>query len=72
MKSTITFLLALVSMATFAQKEFQGKAVYMEKTSIDMNRFGNEMTEQQKQQMVARLKNVLEKTYTLNFTKSES
>ena len=27
MKSTITFLLALVSMATFAQKEFQGKAV---------------------------------------------
>ena len=72
MKSTITFLLALVSMATFAQKEFQGKAVYMEKTSIDMNRFGNEMTEQQKQQMMARFKNFLEKTYILNFTKSES
>lgn len=72
MKSTITFLLAFVITATFAQKEFQGKAVYMSKTSMDMSRFGNEMTEQQKQQMMARFKNALEKTYTLTFNKSES
>lgn len=72
MKSTIKFLLAFVTVTTFAQKEFQGKAVYMSKTSMDMSRFGNEMTEQQKQQMMARFKSVLEKTYTLSFTKSES
>lgn len=72
MKSRITLLLAFVTVAAFAQKEFQGKAVYMSKTSMDMSRFGNDMTEQQKQQMMARFKSFLEKTYTLNFTKTES
>jgi GLPGLI family protein len=72
MKSITIFFLAFLSVATFAQKDFQGKAMYMSKTSMDMSRFGNDMTEQQKQQMMNRMKSVLEKTYTLTFTKTES
>ena len=72
MKSITILFLGLFSIATFAQKDFQGKAMYMSKTTMDMSRFGNEMTETQKQQMMNRMKSFLEKTYTLTFTKTES
>jgi GLPGLI family protein len=72
MKSLLTLLLAFVTVTTFAQKTFQGKATYMSKTTIDMSRFGDQMSEQQKKQMMGRLKNFLEKTFTLNFNKVES
>ena len=72
MKSITILFLTLFSLATFAQKDFQGKAMYMSKTTMDMSRFGNEMTEVQKQQMMNRMKSFLEKTYTLTFTKTES
>ncbi|MDP5093627.1 MAG: GLPGLI family protein [Polaribacter sp.] len=72
MKSITILFLAFCSVATFAQKDFQGKAMYMSKTTMDMSRFGNEMTEVQKQQMMNRMKSFLEKTYTLTFTKTES
>ena len=64
--------MSLIVMATFAQKDFEGKATYMSKTTMDMERFGNQMSEQQKKQMMARMKNFLEKTYTLSFNKNES
>ncbi|MDG1227467.1 MAG: GLPGLI family protein [Polaribacter sp.] len=72
MKSIFTFLLAIVTVTTFAQKDFQGKATYMSKRTMDMSRFGDQMSEQQKKQMMARFKNYLEKTFTLNFNKTES
>ena len=72
MKSLFTFLLALVTVTTFAQKNFQGKATYMSKTTMDMSRFGDQMSEQRKKQMMARMKNFLEKTYTLTFNKTAS
>jgi GLPGLI family protein len=72
MKSLFTFLLAIVTVTTFAQKDFQGKATYISKTTMDMSRFGDQMSEQQKKQMMARFKNYLEKTFTLNFNKIES
>ena len=72
MKSIFTFLLAIVTVTTFAQKDFQGKATYMSKRTMDMSRFGDQMSEQQKKQMMARFKNYLEKTFTLNFNKIES
>jgi GLPGLI family protein len=71
MKSVFTLLLAFVTIATFAQKNFQGKATYMSKRTMDMTRF-DKMPEQQKKQMMARFKNFLEKTYTLSFNKTES
>ena len=63
MKSLFTILLVFVATFTFAQNNFQGKAVYMSKTSMDMSRF-DKMPEQRKKQMMARFKNFLEKTYT--------
>lgn len=72
MKALFTFLLALVTVTTFAQKNFQGKATYMSKTTMDMSRFGDQMSEQRKKQMMARMKNFLEKTYTLTFNKTAS
>lgn len=73
MKSIITLLITLVvTLTTFAQKDFQGKATYMSKTTMDMSVFGDQMSEQQKKQRMARMKNFLEKTYTLSFTKSTS
>jgi GLPGLI family protein len=72
MKSIITLLIALaVTFTTFAQKDFQGKATYMSKRTMDMSRF-DKMPEQQKKQMMARFKSFLEKTYTLSFNKTES
>lgn len=55
-----------------AQKDFQGKAYYFSKTPMELGRFGDKMSEQQKKQIEARLKNRLEKTYILTFNKEES
>ena len=71
MKLLFTFLLAFATVTTFAQKNFQGKATYMSKTTIDMSRFGK-MSEQEKKQRLARFKSFLEKTYTLTFNKTSS
>lgn len=73
MKQLITTLLLVFSLSLFAQKGFQGKAVYMSKTTVDMSAFGGEqMSEQRKKQIMDRMKNFLEKTYTLNFNQSAS
>jgi len=52
--------------------DFQGKSIYMSKSTLDLGRWGQRMSEEQKKQVKARLKNRLEKTYTLVFNKSES
>lgn len=70
-KKLFTLFFAFVSIATFAQKDFQGKATYMSKTTMDMSRFEGR-SEQEKKQIMARMKNFLEKTYTLSFNKTES
>tara|TARA_Y100000034_G_scaffold32291_1_gene39508 strand:- start:73871 stop:74614 length:744 start_codon:yes stop_codon:yes gene_type:complete len=44
----------------------------MSKTTMDMSRFGNNVSEAQKKQWMARMKNFLEKTYTLSFNQNES
>lgn len=74
MKSLFTLALALVTVITFAQKDFQGKATYMSKTTMDMSNFSRngQMSEAQKNQMAARMKSFLEKTYILTFDKTAS
>ena len=72
MKKIITLALTLCSLLSFSQKKFEGKATYMSKTTVDMSRFGKQVSEQQKKQWMARMKNFLEKTYTLSFNQSES
>lgn len=53
-------------------QEFQGQAVYTYKAKMELGNWGARMSEAQKKQIAARLKNRLEKTYTLNFNKVES
>jgi len=73
MKQILTLLLLVSSITVFSQKTFQGKATYMSKTTVDLNAFGGQqMSEQRKKQIMSRMKNFLEKTYTLDFNKSAS
>lgn len=72
MKKSITILLLLFSITLFAQKTFQGKAIYQSKTTMDMNEFPPDMPEQRKKEIKSRMKSMLEKTFILNFNRSES
>ena len=51
---------------------FQGQAVYFTKTKMELGNWGARLSEAQKKQIEARLKNRLEKTYVLNFNREES
>ena len=73
--STVFIFSALFFITTnFLQaQDFQGKAYYMSKTTIDMANFGGgRMDEDMKKRVADRMKNMLEKTYILTFNKSES
>ncbi|WP_442265255.1 GLPGLI family protein [Tenacibaculum sp. ZS6-P6] len=73
MKSLFTYLLLFSVAFGYAQKNFHGKAVYKSKTSFDMNQWGNrQLSEQQKKRIMERMKNMLEKTYTLHFNRTSS
>lgn len=70
-KSLSCFVL-LFSGALLAQ-DFQGKAYYQSKTTMDMDNFGNsQMSDQQKKMIAERMKRMLEKTYILSFNRTES
>jgi GLPGLI family protein len=53
-------------------KEFSGKAYYFQKSKMELGSWGARMSEAQKKETYARLKNRLEKTYILTFNKEES
>lgn len=53
-------------------QDFQGQAIYQTKTTVDMSSWGGEMSEQQNKMIAERMKSMLEKTYVLNFNRSES
>ena len=74
MKTILTFCLAFYTLTALSQKKFQGKAIYMSKTTMDMNSFGRngQMSEQRKKQIAERMKSMLEKTFVLSFNKSSS
>ena len=70
----IAFVTLTVGTAVQAQK-IEGVATYQTKTTIDMSRFnrgGQQLTEARKKQIAERMKNFLEKEYTLSFNKDES
>lgn len=68
--SFLAFLL-LLSFKPNVQ-EFQGQAFYFSKSKMELGNWGARMSEAQKKQVQARLKNRLEKTYVLDFNKEES
>ena len=64
-------LLILFSFTSNAQ-DFQGQAVYFSKSKMELGAWGARLSEAQKKQIEARLKNRLEKTYVLNFNREET
>ncbi|AUC84859.1 GLPGLI family protein [Polaribacter sp. ALD11] len=74
MKPLFTLFLALITVSTFAQKDFQGKATYMSKSTIDLDNFSRngQMSEARKKQITERMKSMLEKTFILTFDKTSS
>lgn len=71
-KLIIICLSLFVSAFSFAQKDFQGKAYYESKTTMDMNFGPRDMTEDMKKRIAERMKSMFEKTYILTFNRSES
>ena len=72
-KCIICVLALFISAITFAQQDFQGKAIYQSKTTIDMSNFGGrQMSEDRRKQIAERMKSMFEKTYILTFNKTES
>lgn len=68
----LSFLIFII-VSTLQAQEFQGVAYYQTKTSVDLDNWGRgQLSEQQKKQIMERMKNMLEKTYVLTFTQSES
>ncbi len=72
MKHLIAGLFLCISITVSSQTTFQGKAVYHSKTTFDADFGGRQMSEERKKQIKKRMKNMLEKTYVLNFTKNKS
>lgn len=52
--------------------DFQGQAFYVSKSKMELGRWGERLSEAQKKQIEARLKNRLEKEYILSFNKEEA
>ena len=53
-------------------QDFQGKAYYFSKSTMDLGNWGARFSEAQKKEIMARLKNRLEKTFVLTFDKEAS
>ncbi len=52
-KLPITSFLLLISFVSFSQKDFQGKAYYESKTTVDMSNFGGgQLTEERKNKLL--------------------
>ncbi len=72
-KTTLLLVTFCISSTSFAQQDFQGKAYYQSKTTMDLDDFGGrEMSPERKKQIEARMKSFLEKVYILTFNKEES
>lgn len=71
-KTCLVILLILFSNPLLKAQEFQGKAYYSSKSTLELGNWGATMSEEQKKQVKERLKNRLEKVYILTFTKEES
>lgn len=65
-------ILFLLFSYTIKAQEFQGQAIYISKSNLDLGARGATLSEAQKKQIQARLKNQLEKIYVLDFNKEAS
>lgn len=71
-KTPLIGLMLFLTSISFAQN-FQGKAYYFSKTSVDMDSWGGQkMSEDRKKQIADRMRSMFEKTYILNFDREAS
>lgn len=71
-KTSLIIIICLLSFSGFAQ-EFQGKAYYFSKTTMDLDNWGGrEMSPEMKARIAERMKSMFEKTYILTFNQVES
>ena len=70
--SLVCLALILPNLNAEQPQQFQGKAYYFSKSKMDLGRWGARLSEAQKKQIEARMKNRLEKTYVLTFDKEAS
>lgn len=66
------FSILLLMTTNVVAQDFQGKAVYMFKGKVDFDFGGRKIPEDAKQRMMKRMKDAMQKTYVLNFNKTES
>ncbi|MBT8316925.1 MAG: GLPGLI family protein [Lutibacter sp.] len=71
-KLVYTFLSIFLFSVAITAQDFQGKAYYFSKSTMQLGSWGARLSEAQKKQIQANLKNRLEKTYVLTFNKEES
>ena len=79
-KSGFFYVLSLVFIFLFSTsvgdsqpfQEFQAKAYYFSKSKMELGDWGARLSEAQKKQIAARMRNRLEKGYVLSFNKEES
>ena len=65
--------MVLLFSAVASAQNFQGKAYYFSKTSVDMDSWGGrKMSEDQKKQIANRMRSMFEKTYILTFDREAS
>lgn len=72
LKIGIVLFAALAPLYSPPAQDFQGQAYYFSKTKMELGNWGARLSEAQKKEVQARLKNRLEKTYIMNFNMEES
>jgi GLPGLI family protein len=71
MKAQITWVLLFLVAPLMAQ-DFQGKAIYQSKTSVDIKLDGRGISDAQKEQIMESMKKSMEKSFELTFDRSGS
>ncbi|WP_158975646.1 GLPGLI family protein [Cellulophaga sp. L1A9] len=72
MKNILLFIFAcFIHFSSIQAQDFQGKAIYLSKTSVaDFNFGGRQVSEEQKKRFMERMKEQSEKTFVLTFDKA--
>ena len=70
-KAFLSAFIILITFNAYSQK-LSGTATYISKAKMELGNWGARLSEAQKKQVAARLKNRLEKTYELTFSNTES
>jgi len=71
-KQSVLLLVFFAISSILVAQDFQGKVTYQSKTTIDFNFDGREISEQQKQRIQNRMKNLSEQSYELTFDRAAS